>query len=225
MVESNTIYAPKTKHYKPNTSGNHVSTSDHVDFDVTDTLDIIWRGSVPSWSVTEQQLVAKWTSTNRSFFFLIGANQALRFRVYNGAIVTLIDTSIAFLTPGNTYSFKVSYIKNLGGVTNCKLYYRINDGDTWVLLNSVNHLSIIDIDDSSAILELTSREAGTAGIDSASVHTEYAKIYVDGTLVAEADFSYPWANNKYRDKTGKIWTINGSAWAWEYQDDPEDRYA
>ncbi len=47
-----------------------------------------------------------------------------------------------------------------------------------------------------------------------------------GTLVAEADFSYPWHNNKYTDETGKVWTFNaaGSAWAWEYQDGPADKY-
>jgi hypothetical protein len=38
-------------------------------------------------------------------------------------------------------------------------------------------------------------------------------IYDDSVLVADYRADYP-MGSRYRDSTGKVWTINGSAWSW-----------
>ena len=90
-------------------------------------------------------------------------------------------------------------------------HYKSTDGETWTNLGSNAVANAITQVDNSAALEVGS--VATGSLFAGLVHKAEVRSGIDGTLIAAWDGTWP--HTRQRDAYGNIWTVNGTANAWQ----------
>lgn len=222
---------PSTALYLPGISGNYVSTPDDASLDITGDLCLVAHVALNDWTPTvasESTLLGKWNSANqRSFRFDVEA--VTGYLMFWGSatgtspFVNPKSTVAPTISDGNDLWVALTVDVDNGASGHDVKFWTSSDGSTWSQLGStVTTAGTTSFFNSTQALEIGSYNNGAAGLKPGTVY--YAAVYDgigantapgQGTLVYEADFSHPWVGNRYTDSTGKVSTINGSAWAWE----------
>lgn len=220
------LHNESTGLYLPGTSGNYVSTPDHTDLDSIASFSLIFNfqvlastySSVP-FLISKQNL----TPADRSFGVYIDATGTLKVEVsQDGSAIRLAQYIINWDTlEGNNSFIALTVNNNNGTYSEVHLWKKVvND---WEHIQTQLGNTYTTIFNSSTPLVCGGRfNSGVLG-NVAPMNVNYFAMYDGigdnsapglGTLVAEFDASAP-VGPRYRDRTGKIWTINGSAWSWE----------
>jgi len=215
--------------YLPGTSGNYVSTPDHASLDITGDLGITAFIKLADWtpSVSLVPIVAKWTATytNSAYYFRVngtsGTPGQLGYLYTNGAARIAASTAIAGFTD-DTFGW-IGVTHNLSGG---EVKFWIGGSastPSWVELGTaVSGLSTSSRDTCAAPVTINQVVGGSEAaqtVQYAAVHNGIGANTApgQGTLVAEFNATAPSPSGRYYDTTGKVWTINGSAWAWEVE--------
>jgi hypothetical protein len=218
--------APRTALWLPGTSGNYVSAPDSPGFAIGN-LDVRLWFSPDDWSPASQSPIGQWNSTGNQRGWQVLIDTSGRFSV--------IWSTDGTYNPGVTYfSQQVSTGNSFtdGTWKGVRVLLDVDNGASGRDL-SVYHRADSDIESDTGWTQLgsTSTAAGTTSIHNSTANLDvgavalggwtpgrYGKAVllngIDGTVVASPDFSAP-MGPRLRDAQGNIWTINGSAWAWE----------
>ena len=217
--------APRTGLRLPGTSGNYVSCPDAAALSVTGDLDLRWLGSLNDWTPTgNRQLIDKYTGAGQSsWLFQINATSGTP-RLYWSADGTALLTSAATAAPtvsdGAVLGLRVALDVDAGASNKTVTFFTRTDDDIssntgWTQLGSVvTTAGTTSVFDSTAPIEVGSAAGGTAELLAGTVQRVEVRDGIDGTVVASYDATAP-MGPRYRDPEANIWTINGSAWAWE----------
>lgn len=204
--------------YLPGTSGNYVSTPDHADLDITGDLDLRVRVAPDDWTPSANStLISKWgTSGEFSYNFDLKTTGELRLSWSTDGTAASSESSTAATgaTDGAVKWVRVTLdVDNGAGAYEVK-FYTSDDGETWTQLGSTVTGGAT-----------TSINAGTLqlalGAQSTDVNRLVGKFYrgqvydgIGGTLAADFRGDLGNVSPRFRDSTGKVWTINGSAYTW-----------
>lgn len=197
--------APKTALRLPGVNGNQVSTPDHASLSITGDVDL--RAEVaPDLSTSYQVILSK---GNRSYE--LGVNSAGTIRLVaqraDSTELNVISPQVAFSAAGQMRWVRATFNAGTGQV---QFFASDDDGATWVSLGNVA---------GSATTLLTNADPVYMGQRQVSFPLSgkvvRAQVYdgIDGALVADYRADAP-MGPRYQDSTGKVWTINGSAWTW-----------
>ena len=220
--------APKTAIWLPGTSGNYVSTPDAAGFAVTD-VDARLFMSMDDWTPAgNKNPVGQWNGTGNQRGWQIDIDTSGRFSIiwstdgtYNPGVTYLaqqVSTANTF-TNGVGMGLRCVFdVDNGAGGRAFSVYYRSDDdiesATGWTQLGSTNTTAgTTTIHNSTATLDIGACNNG--GLVQGSIHRALLLDGIDGTIVASPDFTAP-MGPRQRDAQGNIWTINGSAYAWEY---------
>lgn len=208
--------------YLPGTSGNYVSTPDDASLDMTTTLSVIAHVTMPDWTPTNVTwLVCKGTSTDndRSYFFAINTDGKLR--LLWSTIGTYNSSYDHFSTVAPTVSNGEDLWIGVTRDSSTVRFWTSTDGSSWSQLGSDVAAPTGNFYNAGGGLGVGNVSDGVTTVDPCIIH--YAAVYSGvgantapglGTLVAELRTDAP-IEPRYRDSTGKIWTFNGSAFAWQ----------
>lgn len=200
----------------PATSGNYLSTPDHASLDIAGDIDLRVRlANVASWTTAAQNaLLAKYGSAGSISY---GLRQSTTGGITldlsaDGTAVTSATACPSGSLPAAPFSgwLRVTWRASDGRVQG----WAMREGEsTWTLLHT-STLAVASIHISGADLEVGSYTGGTVHPSSRAFSGAQVLDGIDGTLVADLDLRAP-VHPRYKDSTGKTWTVNGSAWAWE----------
>lgn len=222
---------PSTALYLPGTSGNYVSTPDAASLDITGDICLVAHVALDDWTPSGyQSFVSKWQSgsSTQSFLFRMtdtAASSRLQLITYNVGTLNCISNSTASptISDGEALWVAVTWDADNGASGNDAKFWTSTDGSSWSQLGSTVTVSTARaIQATTTPLLVGATDDGLSNQLAGTIY--YAAVYSgigantapgQGTLVYEADFSHPWVGNRYTDSTGKVSTINGSAWAWE----------
>jgi hypothetical protein len=215
LLYDSALFAPRTSLWLPGTSGNYASApyvaamapgSD--DFEIEFVAIINWSGSL---SVLAGRSVA--SGSNQVWRLAVTGGILLLYVSTDGIDVTALQTTIPLTFGSSLGAVKCEYEANVGGITRCHFSTSADAGNTWVLHETITSDLIGALYASTAAnLEIGSRNNGATNALVGSVHR--MKHIIGGTVVASPDFTSP-ASTRFLDAQDNLWTINGSAWAWE----------
>lgn len=211
---------PSTALYLPGTSGNYVSTPDDASLDLDGDCSIVACVAFDDWTPSVRQVIAS--------------------KFINGWEFRVESTTgeLTFIQNGVGYDSSIAPSVSDGDPLWVACTWDISSGDIkfWTSVDSpttaIGSVSWSQLGSTVAGPTIASTGTNSVVIGArASTLTDLAagvfyRCYLytgigantapgQGTLVYEADFSHPWVGNRYTDSTGKVSTINGSAWAWE----------
>jgi hypothetical protein len=208
--------APRTALWLPGASGNYASCPNPGTLPTGD-IDIRTVQSRADWTPVAAltTLVAQWASANIRFALFAENNPRLRFQWSTNGTATSNVSSTANLPvgDGDTIGCRATMNATTGDVT----FYTSSDlGVTWDQLGAVvAGAGPVTLYASTAALEVGSILAGTTYLANGTVHSASVRSSIGGTVVASFDATAP-MGPRQRDAQGNIWTINGSAYAWQY---------
>jgi hypothetical protein len=215
--------APRTGLYLPGVSGEYVSAPYVAAMDITNDIDIRWVGSLDDWTPSALQiLLARDQNASTKVCWMLGVAASGVLTLYHaptGAGASRIGKSSAALgfTDGATRGVRACLdVDNGAGGYTITFYTSTDLGATWDQLGApVVTAGVTSIYNSStAIMEVGSYIGGANSPLAGTVLSAEVRDGIDGTLVASPDFTNA-MGPRYRDAQENIWTINGSAWAWE----------
>jgi hypothetical protein len=195
--------------YLPGTAGNYVSTPNHASLIVSTSIDVRFAAAL-DWQNTSYYSVVSNFSHPTGFHF----------RKQNSAgILGFVTSNTGFYFATAAVSFAngdTGAVRCLASTSDVAFYERsdienIESDSGWTQVGAAKG-SGLTFNDSSQALMVGSSPAGSSWPFLGTIYQAYIK--VDGTLVAEFNPLLP-VEPRYRDVTGKIWTMNGSAFAWE----------
>jgi len=205
--------APRTALWLPGTSGNSVSCPDSAALSVTGDIDLRWYGSLDDWTpATTMALIGKDNgASQRSYFYAIMASGVVRLYISTtGTSWTSVDSTASVpVSDGAAIWVRVTRASATGAV----MFYTSTDGTAWTQLGSAVSTSAGAIFDSSTALSVGTYDGSSWWLRGRVFRAE-VRNGINGTVVASPDFTAP-MGPRFRDAQGNIWTINGSAWAWE----------
>lgn len=192
----------------PGTSGEYVSSPDDASFNVS-SFEIVARLAADDW-------------TPASFQTIFGKQSQYSFRIDPGGTLTLYrrisstdyapaSTVAAGLTDGVTYWLRATANATTGDVN----FYKADDSDTepssWTQIGSTVSSSSGTPDDSANVVTVGTYTASSQNFKGVIHRVILRDAPSGGTFVAE--WSAPHTGTRYRDSTGKTWTLTGSAYS------------
>lgn len=204
-------------------SGNYASTPDSAANSVTGDIDIRADAVFDEFS-DSLLLVAKWvaSSDNNAFFLRspVGLSTLELFWSEDGtsntnksAESTQSLNSVGIL-PGSRAEFRVILdVDNGSDGYDVNFYYRFNSGDSWTQLgNTITGGTTTSIFDSSADIEIGSRNSGSNDIFDGKIYHAEVRDGIDGTVVVDFDAEdYDGGSTFTSAETSETWTLNGDA--------------
>ena len=213
LLYDSALLAPRTSLWLPGTTGNYASCPDSVSTSITGDFDIRWFGSLDDWTPAgTTTLVAKDSgSTQRSFMVVVLTSGVLRLYVsMNGSSVSSVDSTVApTVTNGALLWIRVTRASATGATT----FYTSINGTTWTQLGSTVSTTSGSPYDSTQPLSIGSYDGSSWLLKGRTLKAE-VRNGINGTVVASPDFTAP-KSSRFLDAQDNLWTINGSAWAWE----------
>lgn len=199
----------------PGTSGNYVSTPDAAALDIVGDIDIRAKIAMDDWTpAADTSIVSKYTTTGnqRSYSLQVLTTGALNLQWSEDGTAQISKTSTANLSAlanGATKWIRATLDVDNGAVGNDVKFYTSDDGTTWTQLGTtVTTAAVTSIFASTAVLELGSRTAGTAGNMAGKIFEAEVLSGIGGTSVA-----HPVAtSSSVTDATPRTWTVNGTAY-------------
>lgn len=215
--------------YLPGVSDEYISTPDHTDLDITGDLCVVAHLAADDWTpAANATILAKWSASSASKSYLMNlAATTGRPRLYwttDGSTTIYREATIApTISDGEALWVAASLDVDNGASGHDVTFWTSADGVSWSQLGTtVTTGGTTSVKAGSRGAEIGTHSSGSSSPLAAVFYrcTIYDGIGDNtapgqGTLVAEADFTRPWPGGRYYDDTDKIWTINGSASAWE----------
>lgn len=194
--------APLTCLWLPGVNSNYASTPNAAALNVAGNLDVTVDFTVGATGAV-QILVGKDQSGQRAWNLQIDALNRIMFETYNGTTKT--GNCITSTTVSLNTRYTVRVLKDTS-TTGAVIY-----------LGGVAQSEAADTVPTGAITSVTSAvEIGSnfAGANPFKGRIHSVTIKDGSTIVASPVFTAP-MGTRTRDPQGNVWTINGSAWAWE----------
>lgn len=199
----------------PGTSGNTATTPDAAALDIVGDLDLRAHIAPDDWTpAADSAIVAKFLSTGnqRSYALLLDTTGALslEFSTDGTAVVTKTSTAdLSTQTAGAALWVRATLDVDNGASGYTVRFYTSSDGATWTQLGAdVVTATATSVFASTAVLELGSRDTGTADLLAGKIYEAVVMSGIAGTEVA-----HPVATTSgVTDATGLTWTVNGTAY-------------
>lgn len=186
----------------PGSSGDNISTPDSVANSITGDIDInaTFTGSV---SGVFRALVAKWGTSQTAYRLLLTDGNFPQLRWSTDGTAQVVSTStVVYPSIGTKATLRSTLDVSTGEV---KFYV---DGS---LLDTVAGAGATSIFDSTAIVELGSRNSGTAELFTGSIFSAQIFNGIDGTLAVDFNANdYAQGSTLTSKATGETYTINGN---------------
>lgn len=205
----------------PGASGDYAWTADSAAVSVTGDIDIRVKVSLTDWTPAAiSTLVAKSeaTANQRSYAFSVKTDGKLQFQNSPDGTAASLVTSASSVAPtvanGATLWVRVTVDVNDGAGGNVVTFYTSSNGTTWTALGTaVTNVGTTSIFDSTALLEVGSRDTGTTQVSAGSFYVAQVYSGIAGTLKAEfrANDTYAGDADFPGFATGETWTVEGSA--------------
>lgn len=207
----------------PESDTSQITTPDHTDFDFGGDFSVTAYIACADWTPTSDELaiLSKFsTVTSQSLWLFRVLTGVLQVQISNGSANTSWNSSIATgVTNGEAQWVGFTYDESAGEV---KFWLGGSSATpSWSQLGTTISQTPITSSTTSTTKVSFGRWGSNSGGDYGTTMTIYeGAIYSgigantapgQGTLVAE--FSAPHAGTRYRDSTGKVWTLNGSAYS------------
>lgn len=205
--------------YLPGTSGNYASTpiwdsswtlADHC---------VIWHGTLDDVSPSSHQTLCGNYSGGNGFILRIDPITSDYLRTYiSSGVTTISDVKLSSVFSDGEEMWVAVTNALTGSYSMTSKFWYSSDGTSWSQLGSTQ------VDSGTASTATADMWVGS--YDSAAAVSMSGKVYDvefytgigantapgQGTLVAEFRADAP-IEPRYRDSTGKIWTLNGSAYS------------
>jgi hypothetical protein len=219
--------APRTALWLPGSSGHYVSAPDAAGFAVTD-IDVRLFMSMDDWTPSgNKNPVGQWNGAGNQRGWHIDIDTAGRFSIvwstdgtYNPGVTYFsqqVSTANTFTNGVGTGLRCVFDVDNGAGGRAFSVYYRADDdiesASGWTQLGSTNTTAgTTTVHNSTAALDVGACNNG--GHVQGAFRKAVLLSGIGGSVVASPDFTAP-MGPRFRDAQNNLWTINGSAWAWE----------
>ena len=178
--------------YLPGVASNYASTPDSAALDVTGDIDLRVKVAMDDWTPSAvNYLVGKYNTSNISYSLRLDAAGTLAL-VYstNGTATTVRTSTVATgITDGATKWIRVTMDVDNGASGNDVKFWTSDDGLTWTQLGStVTNAGVTSIYAGTAILEIGSIFAGTAGPARGKFFRAQVLNGIGGTVAFDANF-------------------------------------
>lgn len=208
-------------------AGAYASSPDSATASIVGDIDIRVYASLTDWTPAAiSTLVAKslTTGNQRSYFFGVKTDGTLQFQNSPDGTAAALVTSASSVAPtvanGDALWVRVTVDVNDGAGGNVVKFYTSADYNvststgTWTQLGTtVTNVGTTSIFDSTALVEIGSRDTGTTQITTGKVYA--AQIYsgIAGTLAVQfnARDTYAGDTSFASFATTEVWTVNGAA--------------
>lgn len=218
--------APRTALWLPGSSGNYASAPDSAGVSVAGDLDLRALVKLADWTpaVTYALGVSKWTTTTaqRSWYWELATNGKLALAwTPDGSTFNYMQvTTTPSFVDGTMYGLRCTFdVDNGSGGKTLSMYYRtdedISASSGWTQIgSSLTSAGTTSIYDGTGVIEVGTSHIGTSNLLVGSTLKAEVRNGIGGSVVASPDFTAP-MGPRFRDAQNNLWTINGSAWAWE----------
>lgn len=208
--------APKTALWLPGASGNYISCPDSAGTSIAGDIDIRVHIALADWtpaSATNFAGKASGAVTNKAWSFgITSTTQPILYLSSDGGIGTPSTGNAITVTDGAWLWLRatVDVDNGAGGCT--VTFFTSTNGTDWTVNRVNTHGAFAGFYDSTAALEFGSSWAG-ANMFAGLYGRFELRSGIDGPIVAQWNGSYP--HTRQRDSQGNIWTVNGTANAWQ----------
>lgn len=200
----------------PGSSGNTITTPDAAALDIVGDIDIRAKIAANDWTpAATSYIVAKYNTTGnqRSYALALrtGGGLALLWTT-DGTAGTILQRNstadLSALAANDTKWVRATLDVDDGGGNHVATFYTSDDGITWTLLGTpVTTAGTTSIFSSTAVLEIGSQDAGTAGFLAGKFFQGSVLTGIGGTAVAQPVATVTGVT----DATPRTWTVNGTA--------------
>ena len=193
-------------------SGEYVSTPDTTSLRLTSDLCLVAHVALDDWTPTAPNYVVDKAQTYRLY---VNTTGGLAYYFYYASNRGPYDSTVA-PTVSNGEALWIAVTHDKAALT-CK-FWTSSDGSSWSQLGATITGLYPLMSDTGDELAVGAYASGTFPLTG---NVYYAAVYsgigantapAQGTLVAEFNPALP-IEPRYRDSTGKIWTLNGSAYS------------
>ena len=202
--------------YLPGVNGNYLSVPDAAALDITGDIDVRGYIAADSWTPTSNVIIAKeQTTSTRSFRFTYQSDGKLYFTwsADGSAIIITASTVATGLAAGTAKWVRATLdVDNGAGGYDIK-FYTSDNGTSWTQLGTTQTGgSTTSIFSGSSQVEIGSRLAGTADLQTGKIYRAQVLDGIDGTKVLDVDTSVITAGSatSLTAVTGQTVTINRS---------------
>jgi hypothetical protein len=219
-----TVQTLDTRLRLPDAAGAYASTPDTAALDITGDIDLrvdatldAWVTGAPHGSIN--YLIAKYTTTGnqRSYTLRLSTDGTLQL-VWsaNGTnLITRSATEALVPGPGGRLAVRATLDVDNGASDNTTRFYTAPSmAGPWVQLGDAvpGSGATTSIFSGTGVLEIGSHTAGSAGTMPGYIHAVEVRSGIDGTLVADPDFStVDESDTSFADGAGRTWTVHGTA--------------
>ncbi len=207
----------------PGVSGGYASTPDNAALDIVGDIDLRIDLTPNSWTGTQDGLLGKWTTGTNQRSYLLTLESNGRPRIWwttGGTSGTQLTQTANVPVPisSGRLSLRVTLDVNNGAGGHTATFYTAPGGvglssGPWTQLGDPRiGAGVTSIFSGSAVLEIGSWSAGTAGVFPGQVHAAQVRNGIAGAIVANPDFTPQAAGTtNFVDSAGRTWTVQGTA--------------
>jgi len=213
--------APRTALWLPGASGNYISAPYVAAMNITGDIDVRWVGALDDWTPGAAVVtpMSRWTSGQACWAFgVTSAGVLCLYYTTNGSTPLFKNSTVSVgFADGAIRGIRATLdVDNGAGGHTVTFYTSTDEGVTWTQLGApvVTAGTTTLFNSTSSPIEIGTNLLGTLNPITGRTLKAEVRNGIGGTVVASPDFTAP-MGPRLRDAQGNIWTINGSAWAWE----------
>ena len=201
----------------PGASGDYASTPDNAALDITGDIELRALAAADDWSLAaDQTLIGKFSTGQLSYRLGVNAGEPFFQASANGtSFFTYFAGRELPVEAGEQVAIRVIYDASDGaGNSVARFYYGPSIDGPWTLLGTDTVIATVTIFSGTAVLEVGSRNAGTADRFTGSIAAAMVISDPFGTPVevANPDFAAEADSTaSFSDDAGRTWTVNGNA--------------
>jgi len=208
----------------PGTVGNYVSTPDRASWQITSDVEVVARLSLLDWTPSTNMVIVGQRNdlaNQQSWSVFVGTTGLLRFMHTPSGFSSVIKDSTVPVpaTDGLTIWVKATLdVDNGAAGYDVKFYWaadQATEPTTWTQLGAtVTTAGVTSAFNSSAAVEIGSRNAGANDLLKGTVRRVIVRNGIGGPVIGSPDFTARWTGNTNIDAQGNVWTINGANSTW-----------